>query len=117
MTAKERHNLLSCFELMQPTSITDLAFVVWCGCKYEPALEYATRYHTNKSAGILYHDCYPFVPLEDRNLPNSAGIFAFKEEIAGLVAELTGCRSDYAMAMVFQIYRAEHPGIVRKRMP
>lgn len=116
MTAEERQNLLSSFELIQPTSITDLAFAVWCGCKYEPAQEYAARYHTNKAAGISYCDCYPFVALEGRNLPDSAGVYAFKEELAGLVAELTGCRSDYAMAIIFQIYRADHPVITRKKI-
>ena len=116
MTPEERHNLLSCFETVQPASITDLAFVVWCGCKYEPALEYAARYRTNRAAGISYRDCYPFVSLDDRNLPNSAGVFAFKEELAGLVAELSGSRSDDAMGMVFQIYRATHPGIIRKKI-
>lgn len=115
MTPEERHNLLSCFETVQPASITDLAFVVWCGCKYEPALEYAARYRTNRAAGISYRDCYPFVALDDRNLPNSVGVFAFKEEIAGLVSELTGSRSDTAMGMLFQIYRATHPGITTRK--
>lgn len=114
MTAEERHNLSSCFEVVQPVNITDMAFVVWCGCKYIPALEYAARYRTNRSAGISYRDCYPFVSLDDRNLPDSGGVYAFKEEIGGLVAELTDSRSDDAMGLAFQIYRAAHPGITRK---
>lgn len=116
LTTEERQNLLSCFECIQPTSITDLAFVVWCGCKYKPALEYATQYYTNKTAGKSYRDYYPFIALDGQNLPDSAGVYAFKEELAGLVAELTGSRNDYAMAMIFQIYRADHPVITRKKI-
>ncbi len=116
MTQEERHNLSSCIGSVQPASITDLAFVVWCGCKYGPSLEYAARYRKNRAAGISYRDCYPFVALDDRNLPDSACVFAFKEEIAGLVSELTGSRSDTAMGIVFQIYRAAHPGITKKKI-
>ena len=116
MTPEERNNLSLCFELIQPITITDLALVVWCGCKYEPALEYATRYRTNKAAGISYRDSYPFISLFAMNLPDSAGVYAFKEEIAGLVSELTGSRSDDAMGMAFQIYRATYSGITRKKI-
>lgn len=107
----QKENLRTAFRIVRPKTNTDLAFVVWCGDKYIPVTGLAYRYRDSRLSGKSHCDHYPFISLEQHPVPYTAGIFAFREELASLVAELADLNLREAMQSLFAIYRGSHEQI------
>ena len=114
----QRNNLKTAFSIVNPETNTDLAFVVWCGDRYVPVADLAFRYRDSKQTGKSWCDHYPYISFDvdtkDVRAPNTAGIFAFKEELAYLLGELADLNIRDAMQALWSIYRGSS-GLFFKR--
>jgi hypothetical protein len=113
---EQKINLRTAFSIVNPITTTDLAFVVWCGDQYQPVADFASRYRDSKQTGKSWRDHYPFISLDLYNTPNSRGIFAFREELAFLLMELTDSTFSRAMTRLSPIYRASFKQIKRDKI-
>jgi hypothetical protein len=114
----QKTNLQTAFSIVNPKTNTDLAFVVWCGDRYVPVADLAFRYRDSKQTGKSWCDHYPHISFDvdtkDVRAPNTAGIFAFKEELAYLLGELADLNIRDAMQALWSIYRGSS-GLFFKR--
>lgn len=112
----QRNNLKTAFSIVSPKTNTDLAFIVWCGERYTPVADFAFRYRDSRRSDKSHCDHYPYISLDSVPTPNTAGIFAFKEELACLVAKLADLTFREAMQSLFAIYRSVEKQIQRNKI-
>lgn len=84
---EQRNNLCIGFEEVQPASIIDLAFVVWCGEQGGAIADTAKEYRLRRGNKSCAKDYYPYISLEEMAVPESRGLYIFREEFAVLVQE------------------------------
>lgn len=84
---EQRNNLRIAFNEVKPISFTDLAFVVWCGERHTSVADIANEYHSRRENGVLAKDYYPYVSMQNMAVPDSRGLYVFKEEFSVLVQE------------------------------
>lgn len=113
----QKENLRTAFSIVAPRTNTDLAFIVWCGEKYLPVADVAYRYHNSRQSGRSGRcDQYPCISLDHFRIPDTGGIFAFKEELAALLSELTDLNYREAMQALFAVYRGAHEQFQRNKI-
>jgi hypothetical protein len=102
---EQQKNLRIGFEEVQPISFTDLAFVVWCGEQLKPVAETARTYRLRRDNGVLAKDYYPYISLQESAVPDSRGMYVFREEFPALIQETLEMLSRRDAAdITFQMY-------------
>ena len=103
--SRQCDNLWNGFKEVQPISFTDLAFVVWCGEQQESVADVAREYRSRRDSGAFAKDYYPFISLQYKAVPDSRGLYVFREEFSVLIQESLGLLSRrHAADITYQMY-------------
>ena len=79
------------FKQVKPSKHVEYAFCVWAGTRHESAVETIDEYCNRRDAKITQESPYSIVDPEFWKIPDTLGVFVFREQFFVLIAELTGC--------------------------
>jgi hypothetical protein len=84
-------NLQYAFNHIQPSKHVEYAFCVWAGSRYESPADTIDKYCKQRNGDFNQSSPYSIVDSKYWKVPDTHGVFVFREQFFVLIAELTGC--------------------------
>jgi len=79
------------FKYVQPSKHVEYAFCVWAGSRYESPVDTIDKYCKQRNGDINQSSPYSMVDPDYWKIPETHGVFVFREQFFVLIAELTEC--------------------------
>ena len=101
-----REHLTYAFKHVKPSKHVEYAFCVWAGTRHESASEVIDEYCNRRDSELIQGFPYSIVDSKFWKIPDTLGVFVFREQFFVLIAELTGCNIHRrAPQILHDIYR------------
>lgn len=100
-------NLVYAVKQIQPTNHQELAFVVACGSQHESCDAVVDDFIGRRAGRVAILPDHPLFGLQKWDMPDSQRILIYREQIEGLLIELTACHRKDVSALFYRLLRSK----------